>query len=133
MGHNHSLRLKLAQTGHQRTKVQVKLDALLKKIGLCDQEVGSFACWNKGLRPFCIASIGDNFSCARNAQGQWWIAAGMLHAVSSHSGFSECVRSLERELLYVQEKYSRRLHGARRQETHGLNPSFLRAGWSHNH
>ena len=45
----------------------------------------SLACWNKGVRPFCIASIGDNFSCARNAQGQRWIAAGMLHAVRSNS------------------------------------------------
>src|SRR5262245_23410843 len=107
MGDNHPLRLKLAQVGHQRTKVQMKLDALLKKIGLCDQEVGSLACWNKGLCPFSIARIRDNFSCARNTQGQCRIAAGMLHTVRGHSGFSECVRLLELELLYVQGKCSR--------------------------
>src|SRR5215469_10131615 len=133
MGHHHPLRLKLAQVGQQRTKVQMKPDALLKKIGLCDQEVGSFACWNKGLRPLSIARIRDNFSCTRNAQGQCWIAAGMLYTVRSHSGFSECMRSLELELLHVQGKCSRCLSGARKEDLHCFRQSFLRAGWSHNH
>src|SRR5487761_1506023 len=128
MGHDYSLRLKLAQMDHQRPKVQMKLDALLKKIGLCDQEVGTFACWNKGLRPCCITGIRDNFSCARYAQGQCWIAAGMLHPVRRHRGFSKCMRSLELEFLDVQGKCSWRLRGARKEDLHGLQQSVLRAG-----
>src|SRR5881398_693366 len=70
MGHDQSFRLKLVQMSHQGLKIQVKLDLLLEKVRLGNQEIGSPGCWQECLCPFRISSIGDNFPVALNAQGK---------------------------------------------------------------
>src|SRR5215472_15306786 len=104
MSHDHPLRLKRVHMRHQRTKGQVKLDVPLEGVRLCYQEIGSPACWNERLRPSCIASIRDDFSCACNAQGQRRITTGMLNMVRVHADFTQRGRLLEGELVYFQGK-----------------------------
>src|SRR5712691_11533106 len=100
MGHDQSFRLKLIQMSHQGVKIQMKLDLLLEKVRLCNQEIGSLGCWQKCLCPFRISSIGDNFPIALNAQGEGWVSRRMLNAVRSDSHFAQCLRSTGCELQY---------------------------------
>jgi hypothetical protein len=82
MGHDESFWLKLVQMSYQGVKIQVKLDFLFEKVRLCNQEIGSSGCWHKGLRPFRITRIGDDFPVALHAQGEGRFSSRMLNAVS---------------------------------------------------
>src|SRR5260370_33072502 len=102
MGHDQSFWPKFVQVSHQGLKIHVKLDLLLEKIGLCNQEIGSLSCWQEGFCPFRIASIGDNFPVALHSQGQGRISSGMLNAVSGDDHAIEGLWLIECELSYVQ-------------------------------
>ena len=131
MGHDQSFRLQLVQVSHQGLKIQVKLDFLLKKVGLCNQEVGSFGRWNEGLRPLGIASIGDCFPVALHAQGEGRVSSGMLHAVGGDNHAAQCVRLIECELAYLQCELLLDLGGARKEDVHRCHYSALRARGPH--
>jgi hypothetical protein len=82
-----SFRLQLIQVSQQGLQIQVKRDMPREKVRFSDQQVGSPACWNEGLRPSGIASIREYFSGARNAPGQRGISTGMLHRVRGDGDF----------------------------------------------
>ena len=132
VSHDQSFRLKLVQVSHQGLKIQMILDLLLEKVRFCNQEIGSSGGFQQGFCPFRVASIRDNLPLALHAQGQGRVSSGMLYAVRRDVHVAQALRTLERELSYVQCETLLDLGGARKEDFHCLPDSSLRAGWPRN-